>query len=150
MPVNLDEKASKYFTWKELLWLPSFLCYHIPNEQEIANLTILAQKMDQIRDYLENPIHVNCAIRPICVNAPGTGGNTRNYNSFISGAINSAHIPGLACDFTVSRLTCDDVRHLLESKLEDFQIRMEKKPNSTWVHIDLRQPAPGGSRYFKP
>jgi uncharacterized protein YcbK (DUF882 family) len=148
MTINLEDNASKYFKWRELLYLPSWSCYHVPSEEEIVNLKQLAEKMDEIREYLEKPIHVNCALRPQAANIPGNRMDGKDYNRLIGGAPNSAHVKGLAMDFTVSSITCDDVRHLLEPKLAEFNIRMEMKPGSNWVHLDLYPPRP--NRYFRP
>lgn len=145
---NLEDQASKYFKWKELLYLPTWSAYHVPSEIQISNLTQLAQKMDQIRDFLEHPINVLCAIRPQCADIPGNSFAGKNYNKLVGGAPGSAHLLGLAMDFTVSSIVCDEVRMLLEDQLEILQIRMEKKPNSSWIHCDLYPPKP--NRYFKP
>jgi zinc D-Ala-D-Ala carboxypeptidase len=148
MPVNLEDMASKYFKWKELLYLPSWNIYHTPSDIEIENLTKLAHKMDEIRDYLENPVNVNCAIRPMAVNCPGSRFHGKNYNQAVGGAQASAHIVGLAMDFTVSRMTCDDARFHLKSQLNFYNVRMENKPGAGWVHLDLYEPKP--NRFFIP
>ena len=138
--------ASKYFSWAELLLLPSWGIYFEPSPTERANLTQLAKKMDEIRDFLGKPINVLCAIRPTYVfNAPTV---SKNYNQVVQGAAHSAHIVGLAMDFTVSSMTCDEVRFHLQEELDRFGIRVERKPGSGWVHVDLYPPNP--HRYFTP
>lgn len=107
--------------------------------------------MEKVREYLgDNDINITSWIRPLIVSCDNPRYNGQNYNRLVGGAENSAHIGGLACDFTVSRITCDDVRHLLQDQLELLQLRMEKKPGSNWVHLDSRQPPPGQPRYFRP
>lgn len=148
---NPASQISDHFTVKEATYLPSWGVYHSPSDQEKANILIAADMMEKIREYLgEKPINVNCWIRPLSVNCDSPRYMGRNYNQFVGGAQNSAHLVGLAVDFTVSTMTCNDVRYLLESQLEEFQMRMERKPDSSWVHADMRQPLPGHSRYFVP
>ncbi len=38
---------------------------------------------------------------------------------------------------------------LVAQKLEEWGIRMENYPSSSWVHIDLKPVPKGGNRYFK-
>jgi Peptidase M15 len=149
---NPESPISAHFTVHDALFLPSWGVYHIPSDQEKANILDLASRLEMVREYLEgNPINVNCWIRPTSVNCDNPRFNGKSYNQAIGGAQNSAHISGMACDFTISRMTCDDVRHLLEDQLEAFGLRMEKKPGSNWVHLDSRQPSyPNGNRYFIP
>lgn len=152
MPKPLNTKptgnASAHFTWAELLYLASWGVWHEPSEEEKANLKRLADKMEEVREFLGASLHVNCAIRPTCASAPGTPFNHKNYNLQVQGAKSSAHIKGLAMDFTVGGMTCDEARFLLEPVLEALHIRMERKPGSGWVHVDLMPPVK--SRYFTP
>lgn len=143
------EKISKYFTVKESLYLPSWEVLHIPSEVEKQNILKTAGKMDLIREYLEQPVYINVWIRPLKVNCPTSPYHGRNYNAAIGGAAKSAHTEGLAVDFRVKSMTAAEVRHLLLEKLTEFQIRMENH-NGNWCHIDLREPAKGSNRYFKP
>jgi Peptidase M15 len=148
---NPKSQISDHFTVHEATWLPTWGIYHIPSDSEKDNVLQTADKMESIRTFLgDNPVNVTCWMRPTSVNCPGNKMDGRNYNQLVGGALNSAHIVGLAVDFTVSTITCDDVKFHLVSELENFQIRMEKRPGSNWTHIDLRQPLPGHSRYFIP
>lgn len=142
------DKASKYFTWGEMTRLPSWGAYHEPSEEEVANLTRLALAMDQVRDFFDRPLNVLCAIRPAWVNAPGSQYNGKNYNGLIGGAPGSYHIKGLAMDFTVSGISCEEVRHLLKDELERMGLRMENKAGAGWVHCDLGKVVSG--RFFRP
>ena len=135
-------KISKWFSWSEATYLPQWK--RLANEKDglndeiKANLTKLFAKMDQIREHFGKPINVHVAYR------------SPEYNKLVKGASKSAHLQGLACDFDVKGLSCDDVRKdILEHKLLDsLELRMEDLPNSTWVHLDLMAPNP--NRYFKP
>lgn len=143
-------KISKYFTVHEALYLPSWELHHIPSEQEKAAIINMAQKMDLVREYLGNAIIVHCWIRPKSVNQPKSARyHLKNYNAACGGAPGSAHMEGIAVDFHVAKMTCDEARHLLVSKLDEFKIRMEDI-SGNWVHVDMRNPAPKKSRFFKP
>lgn len=146
----LDPKCqiTPHFTVKDALWLPSWQVLHQPSEAEKANLFKLMNKMEEIREYLGRPINVHVTLRPLSVNAPGSPYHGRNYNAAIGGAPKSAHTLGLAMDFNPYSMTCDDARAALERELVPMNIRMENKPASNWVHIDLMPPNP--NRYFKP
>ena len=141
--MNPSDKISQHFTWKDALWLPQW--NRMANEQdglteEIKNnLKALFVKMDTVRDYLDAPIIVHITYRPGA------------YNKLVNGAANSAHKFGMACDFHVKDLSCDDARQQIEDdkKLIEWSMRMEKKPASNWIHLDTRDPG-AGNRYFLP
>lgn len=73
----------------------------------------------------------------------------KEYNALIGGAPGSAHVEGLACDFHVLRMGCDEIREIILPHLEEWQLRMEDLPGSGWIHLDIRDPG-DGNRYFKP
>lgn len=137
-----DSKIAKYFTVKEALFLPTYgrLANEADglNDRVKANLVRTFAVMDKIRELFGKPIMVHVAYRP------------EAYNKLIGGSLKSAHIFGLAVDFHVVGMSCDDVRKELLSKLDILGIRMEDMPHSNWVHIDLRQVTSGGRRFFIP
>lgn len=110
------------------------------NDEIKANLTKLFQKMDKIREHFGKPISVHVTYRP------------EEYNKLVKGAKNSAHKAGLACDFHVKDVSCDEVRDniIKNGLLDKLELRMEDLPGSNWVHLDCKDLAPGGNRYFKP
>ena len=142
-------KISKYFTVKEALWLPAWEVLHTPSDDEKISILALAEKMDLVREFLERPIIVHCWIRPKCANLPGSKWDKRNYNSFVGGAPGSAHSEGKAVDFHVAKMTCGEVRQILQPKLNEFKVRMEDIEGN-WVHVDIREPALKRSRFFRP
>lgn len=135
--VNMN---SKYFTWKEMTYLPQWK--RQATEEELTpetkeNLKTLMEKMDLVREYFNSPIIVHVAFR------------TPEYNKLVKGAKNSTHLYGMACDFHIKGITCDAARARIikDNKLEEWGMRMEKLPGSNWVHLDYRAPGPSG-RYF--
>lgn len=137
-----------HFTSHDSLYLPSWNVEHIPTEVEKSNLLITFQKLELIRDFLGGkPVNVHCALRPI-LNNPTSSYHSQDYNQFVGGSKNSAHKIGKAIDFHVVGISCDEVRAKLLPKLEEFNIRIENNPGSTWVHFDTFPPNP--NRFFKP
>lgn len=147
---DTKSKISQYFTVHEATFLPQWSVYHKPSDQEKENILKLADKMDEIRDYFEQPVNISCWIRPTAVNAPGSKFDGKNYNSLIGGKAMSAHIEGKAADFTISRIGSVEAKYLLQPMLDQFQVRMENNGDGNWVHIDVREVPPGGKRFFKP
>jgi hypothetical protein len=95
-----------------------------PNEEEIANLTRTAQKMEEIRSLLhDTPIHVDSGFRSPLV------------NTYVGGSKNSAHLKGLACDFAVPAAASNfAVAVLIANSPIDFdQLILEYG----WVHVGL-------------
>jgi len=82
--------------------------------------------------------------------APGHPKHGQDYNALVKGAPSSMHKKGLAVDFSVVGMSCDDVRVLLSMKLKELGIRMERNPGSNWVHVDLRPVVNDADRYFHP
>lgn len=147
---NPKSMLSTHFNVHETTYLPSWDIFHLPSEKEKDNILKMVEKMELVREYLGNPIHVHCWIRPKIVNNPKSHFNGKNYNQAVRGAPGSAHCEGLATDFHVSRMTCSEVRTVLLPKLEEFGIRMENINSEGWVHLDCRNPLPGKSRFFRP
>ena len=142
-------KISQYFTVKEAIWFPQWnrLATEADGLTEAVKTSLLRTfiKMDRIRDYIGKPIRVHIAFR------------SREYNTLIKGARNSAHLTGNAVDFSANMglgsigANCDKIKELLIPVLEEWELRLEDNGSgATWVHID-RNPVPqGGNRFFKP
>lgn len=125
----LDQKigGSPYFKWREALYLKQWDVHVFPETPAIyLNILEVVKKLDLIRDFLGRPMVITSWYRP------------EKYNTFIKGAFDSAHRYGMACDFICSSLGAQNIRDALVHRLEEFDIRMENLPNSSWVHIDIR------------
>lgn len=145
MEIKWDDpscKVTEHFIVKDSIWLPRYGRLATEADgltlEKKANLILLFNQMEVVRAFLGNkPIVVNVTYR------------SKAYNKLVDGATNSAHLFGKAVDFFVPGMTCDDVRKLIVPKLEEWKLRCENLPRSTWTHIDSRSPGAGG-RYFKP
>lgn len=147
---NPEAKIGKYFKVKDALYLPSWQIYHIPTEEEKANILAVVKIMDQIRELLGSPIIVSSWIRPVSVNCPGSEHHGKDYNAFKKGSKISAHRSGKAVDWLIRGVPCDALRAKLVPKLDELNIRMEDLPGSNWVHIDIDPPSKSGGKRFFP
>lgn len=101
-----------------------------PNPIIVANLTILANKLEEVRSLLGNPIRINSGYRSSAV------------NQIIGGSKNSKHMQGLAADFTCHKFgnileVCTAIR---DSGIKYDQLIMEFFDPTTgrgWIHIGL-------------
>jgi hypothetical protein len=145
-----DPKASisKHFTVHDATYLPTWQCYHEPSDTEKANILRMAEVLEKVREVLGKPLNVHCWIRPTNV-ANSTSYTGRNYNAVVGGAQNSPHITGIAVDFNPVGLECGQGREVLLPELEKLGIRMENR-EGPWIHVDIRSPAPGHPRFFRP
>ena len=133
--------ASKYFKWKEALYLKQWDVHAFPKSDSVyLNIIEVSNRLTLIREFLQKPLLVTSWYRP------------EKYNTFIRGAFNSSHKDGLAVDVVCPAMGAEEVRMTLLDKLDEFNIRMENLPNSTWVHIDIRvtEGMTISQRFFKP
>lgn len=124
------------FVWAEFLYLPKWDIHGYPNETVSENIIKTANALNRIRSYYNKKVFITSGWRPDV------------YNKLIGGAPNSYHIKGLAVDFYVDGISCDQVRKDMEPKLEEWRIRMEDEVGVAKVHIDLGPVT--FNRFFKP
>jgi hypothetical protein len=147
MKFEAEDKISKYFTYKEALWLPSWgrmACELDGLDPAVLHrLKGLFTLMDNVRDYFNAPIRVHCAYRP------------KEYNALVNGAKASAHLADrdmlAAVDFHIPGSTTERViaRILNSNLLDTLKMRMENNgPNPAWIHMDTKPCAK--DRYFLP
>lgn len=141
---NPECKISKYFTVKEMIYLPTWKRMAIEtdglNDQVKTDLIDLAKSMDIVREYFGKAVNVHVTYRPTA------------YNVAIKGALHSAHTDGAAMDFDIIGMSCDDARKQINdgNMLEAWNMRMEENDGGNWIHLDRRALSPGGHRFFKP
>lgn len=145
-----SSQISTHFTVKDMIFLPQWGRLASDEDgltEEVKdNLINLCAKLEVVRKFLGDiPFISHCGFRPAA------------YNQLVGGAKSSAHLTGQALDFHVqghdSTNGCNDIRNLIKDHLEDFDLRMENNTTvggANWVHLDSRDVAPGGHRYFIP
>ncbi|MFL5358016.1 glucosaminidase domain-containing protein [Archangium sp.] len=131
---NAKIPGSKYFTWHDALWLPSWNRHAKESEVTptiLANITKQAQALDHVRERFNKAIGVHCWLRPPA------------YNKEIGGAKNSAHLRGSATDFHIEGYSAEQVRQVLIKEKTLYPGAGELKV--TWVHLDLEH-----TKWFSP
>ena len=96
-----------------------------PNDNEKDNLYKLAMEMENVRKLLNNkPIYVSSGYRCLAL------------NELLGSKRTSAHIRGLACDFTCRQFGTPDkiVFAIINSKIKFDQLILEY---DQWVHISF-------------
>ena len=94
-----------------------------PNDEQIANLTELAQSLERVQQLLGSPLHIDSAFR------------SPKVNSAIGGASTSAHLEGYAGDFTcpgfgTPKEVCEALK---DSGIPFDQLIFE----NSWVHLSV-------------
>ena len=123
---NPKEHITPHFTVRDATFLHAFnRLATTADGMDTAKLIVLCQKMEQIRALLGYPINVHCMYR------------SPEYNLKIGAPAHDVHALSEACDFDCfPHLTIVQVQAILEPKLEELGIRMERN-TKTWVHVDV-------------
>ena len=95
-----------------------------PNDQELANLTRLADFLEQVKVVLDGkPIMISSGLR------------TKKVNDAVGSKDSSQHRIGCACDFRVPGMTPDEVvRKIVASGISFDQVIREF---DRWTHISI-------------
>jgi hypothetical protein len=95
-----------------------------PNDQELANLTRLADFLEQVKVVLDGkPIMISSGLR------------TKKVNDAVGSKDSSQHRTGCACDFRVPGMTPDEVvRKIIASGISFDQVIREF---DRWTHISI-------------
>lgn len=98
-----------------------------PTPRILENLQRVAATLEQVRQLVLAPINVSSGYR-----CPA-------LNKAVGGAANSAHVQGLAVDFTAAGMTARQ----LAQKIRDSDIAYDQLIyEGTWVHLGLSEKAP--------
>jgi len=122
--------GSKYFIWREALWINSVQAVVQPTWEQQENIIKQAIELDKVREYFGAAITVTSWLRP------------DRYNKMIGGAKKSWHIKGLATDFTVEGHSVEAVKASLQHNSDCYGGRGELD-TTNWIHLDL-----GGTDWF--
>lgn len=138
---NPQEQVTEHFTVSDCLTLHSWNRLATADDgADFDKLTVLCQKLEEVRTALGCPMSVHCMFR------------SAEYNieqKILLPTGHDVHAMNLACDFDCNgSLTIQEVKDVLEPLLDQLGIRLERG-TTTWVHIDLHSVGPSG-RYFTP
>ncbi len=127
-------KLAPHFTLEEFTTSQEAARRGINNEPSaviVANLTRLADTMEQVRNYLGHPIVISSGYR------------SPTLNTAIGGSKTSAHVKGLAADFTCPGYgtPLDVAKALAKSGIVFDQLIHEY---GRWVHLGLSIDVPRG------
>lgn len=118
-------KLTEHFTLAELTDSPTAMrkgISNLPNDTVIGNLQRIADTLEQVRALFGKPLVISSGYRSSALNAT------------VGGSKNSAHLTGLAADFTVPGMTpSDTAKAIAASDIAFDQLIYE----GTWVHIGL-------------
>jgi hypothetical protein len=136
---NGSEQVTAHFTVKDCLTLRNWNRLATDADgPDFDKLTVLCQKLEEVRALLGCPINVHRMF------------SSKEYNieqQILLPTGNDVHARSEAVDFDCNgHFTIQEVKDILEPKLEELGIRMEFG-TTTWVHLDLHTPGPSG-RYF--
>lgn len=99
-----------------------------PGPQALANLDLLCQALEGVRELCRAPVLISSGFRSQAV------------NQRVGGARNSAHLSGLAADFTVVEIEPREVvQRILASDLVFDQLILEY---DSWVHLAVAAQTP--------
>ena len=150
---------SNHFSFREALYLPTWKRIGGPSDGLTHAVLerlgwFLRTKMDPVREWIGAPLHVHCCWRPLI------------YNKLIGGAGHSTHMALVdyqgkpledeekiaAIDFDAEGYEgsegCDKLRRMLLPHLEEWNLRMEDRPKSNWIHLDSSPPIPPLFHHF--
>ena len=119
-------KLSENFTLEELTFSQTAVRHNINNNPSSSvknNLRTLAANLEKIRTLLGHPLRISSGFR--CM----------ELNRKIGGSVNSAHMDGLAADFTCANFgkPIDIVKALFKSGIKVDQVIEE----GTWTHVSF-------------
>lgn len=122
---------SKHFTLEEFIRSDTALRKGIrnqPTEEEVENLKCVASVLEQIREVIGMPIRVTSGYRCSVL------------NKAIGGAMNSAHVHGLAADIEVDGMPIIE----LAKKVSEMDLPMIDQLiwEGNWLHVGLSLDVP--------
>lgn len=107
-----------------------------PNEEQLENLSFVAEQLEVIRSYYNKPILISSGFR------------TKELNSLLKGSKTSQHMQGLAVDINLktkneNKIFFNLVNKLIQEKnIKVYQLIDEK--NYSWIHIGFSKTNPKG------
>ena len=92
------------------------------------NVKRMCKKLEEVRSLFGKPIKITSFYR------------CPELNKKVGGSKTSAHMNGLACDFTVKGIDVEDVfSHIKASEITFDQLILESSKTSTWIHLGVEK-----------
>ena len=122
-------QLSTHFNLEELIFSETAIRHNIdntPSYEVLANLKVLASHLEDVRNVLGNPMRISSGYRSPVV------------NSLVGSKPTSAHIKGLAADFTCPNFGSvrDIVHAIIGSDIQYDQVIYEF---DSWCHIGFAE-----------
>lgn len=141
---DLNRKNFKAFEFYDSRTARLHKIDNTPKEQAtLENLDILADKAQEMRDLIDQPIHITSGYRSLELNKNLTGSATDSY-----------HMYGLAIDFVVANMSPIEICKFFSNKIQcdrmiasylwDKKDRRYKK----WVHVQINNQQNQNNNYF--
>jgi len=123
-----EERLTDHFTLREMTASPTAIRLGLDNTPPadlLGNLREVAETLELVRAYFQRPVLVTSGYR------------SPEVNRAVGGSPSSAHMLGLACDFTVVDVPNIDVCNWIAANIPDFdQVIYEFGPHG-WCHLGL-------------
>jgi zinc D-Ala-D-Ala carboxypeptidase len=125
-------RLSKHFSLEELIKSDTAVRLDIdntPSEEVMDNLKFLAEKLEDVRVLLRNPMLVSSGYR------------SRTLNAHLGSRDTSSHVKGLAVDFISPSFGSPEaiVKAIVESDIQYDQVILEF---NRWVHLSFAKENP--------
>lgn len=92
------------------------------------NVKRMCEKLEEVRSLFGKPIKITSFYR------------CPELNKKVGGSKTSAHMNGLACDFTVKGIDVEDVfSNIKASEITFDQLILESSKTSTWIHLGIEK-----------
>ena len=125
-----NKQLSQHFNSKEF----ECPCSKCDNDTQVISENLI-KKLELVRNDYGKPINVSSGYR-----CPA-------HNVEVGGAVDSAHVKGLAADLIPSLITLDDLDSLYESCYSIFD-NIGDGRRLKFVHVDDRPPKASGKRHW--
>lgn len=128
--INLNDKITENFTWREFIFSPTAErngIDNIPNSDEVyKNIEALVKNvLQKVRDYYKSPVRISSGYR------------SPKLNKLVGGSSTSQHMTGEAADFIVVGVDNYEVADYIRKNLLFDQLILEYYGggNVGWIHV---------------
>lgn len=127
--MNFDENVTAHFTWREMLTSATAIrlgLNNTPESDEIYdNIRRVCEVLEPIREYFIKYIRVVSCFR------------SQEVNQAVGGSKSSAHLKGLAVDFTMNGISNLKICRSIPDCFQNYDQIIYEFGESGWVHLGL-------------